>query len=295
MPATDPTFSGWGFAADEDRIQASEDLLLAEMAKNHNDPPYHWTNDDEIDHLSLDDIDDLFHEMETGKKADPKRKPASSVERPTKRVKNNNASKAMTASTSAAAIPPTTNKAEPTTAMLEPATTEVSIHPIQRSRISNSTQPTPKSGKRRRKSRKSAAAPEATRTLRSSTTKTAESAAPAPIPAEAQVPAPGPSKLLPESWAVAMDEDKLLSMMKDQGHTWAEIIEMWTENSEMDYTQCSLKRRWGHLKNKLGRWAGFDVRISLPHSSLLSPFVCLFIRCCSFASHFLIFSRSVDC
>jgi hypothetical protein len=92
-----------------------------------------------------------------------------------------------------------------------------------------------------------------------------------------------------------MDEDKLLSMMKDQGHTWAEIIEMWTENSEIDYTQCSLKRRWGHLKKELGRWAGFDVRISLPHSSLLSPFVCFFIRCCSFASHFLIFSRSVDC
>ncbi|KAJ5756935.1 uncharacterized protein N7511_007117 [Penicillium nucicola] len=75
----------------EARIQASENQLLAMMATNHNDPPHHFTNDDEMSDLGLDDLDDLFQEMETGTKAAKKQKPAG-TERLSKRVKKSNTS-----------------------------------------------------------------------------------------------------------------------------------------------------------------------------------------------------------
>jgi hypothetical protein len=272
MSATDPSFHGWIFETAEDRIQASEDLLLAEMAKNHNDPPHHYTNDDEMGYFSLDDLDAQFHEMETGEKLAPKHKPNTPIERPAKRVKNNDTLNAMTESASTAAFSSNTKQADVIPAMPEPATTEVSIHPIHDSIIfkSNHAQSTPKPSSRRRKSRKSFT-PEVTRTLRSSTTKKTEESAAKQTPkseaaatAEAEVPAPSQDKSLPESWATALDEDKLVSMMKDQEYTWVEITEMWAGNSALVYSQASLRKRWGLMKKKLGRWTGFDVRISIP-------------------------------
>jgi hypothetical protein len=270
MSATDPIFHGRIFETAEDRIQASEDLLLAEMAKNHNDPPHHFTNDDEMSYFSLDDLDAQFHEMETGEKLAPKHKPNTPIERSAKCVKNNNTLSGMTESASTAAISSNTKQADVILAMPEPATTEASTRPIHRSIISNHAQSTPKPSRRRRKSRKSFT-PEVTRTLRSSTTKkTEESAAKqtskleTATTADAEVPATSPNKSLPESWATALDEDKLVSMMKDQGYTWVDITEMWAVNSALAYSQASLKKRWGNVKKKLGRWTGFDVRISIP-------------------------------
>ncbi|KAJ6094528.1 hypothetical protein N7467_002041 [Penicillium canescens] len=248
MSATDPIFHGRIFETAEDRIQASEDLLLAEMAKNHNDPPHHFTNDDEMSYFSLDDLDAQFREMETGQKLAPKHKPNTPIERSAKRVKNNNTLSAMTESASTAAFSSNTKQADAIPAMLEPATTES----------------TPKPSRRRRKSHKSFT-PEVTRTLRSSTTKKTEESAAKQTPksetattADAEVPAPSPNKSLPESWATALDEDKLVSMMKDQGYTWVDITEMWAGNSALVYSQASLKKRWGNMKKKLGRWTGFD-------------------------------------
>jgi hypothetical protein len=272
MSATDPIFHGRIFETAEDRIQASEDLLLAEMAKNHNDPPHHFTNDDEMSYFSIADLDAQFREMETGQKLAPKHKPNTPVERSAKRVKNNNTLSAMTESASTAAFSPNTKQADAIPAMLEPATTEVTTHPIHHSIISNHAQSTPKPSRRRRKARKSFT-PEVTRTLRSSTTKKTEESAAKQTPksetattadADAEVPAPSPNKSLPESWATALDEDKLVSMMKDQGYTWVDITEMWAANSALAYSQASLKKRWGNMKKKLGRWTGFDVRISIP-------------------------------
>ena len=130
MSATDPIFHGRIFETAEDRIQASEDLLLAEMAKNHNDPPHHFTNDDEMSYFSLADLDAQFREMETGEKLAPKHKANTPIERSAKRVKNNNTLNAMTESASTAAVSPNTKQADVIPAMLEPATTEVSTVPI---------------------------------------------------------------------------------------------------------------------------------------------------------------------
>ncbi|KAJ6063641.1 hypothetical protein N7499_012321 [Penicillium canescens] len=248
MSATDPIFHGRIFETAEDRIQASEDLLLAEMAKNHNDPPHHFTNDDEMSYFSIADLDAEFHGMETGEKLAPKHKPNTPIERSAKRVKNNNTLSAMTESASTAAFSSNTKQTDVIPAMPEPATTES----------------TPKPSRRRRKTRKSFT-PEVTRTLRSSTTKKTEESVAKQTPksetattADAEVPSPSPNKSLPESWATALDEDKLVSMMKDQGYTWVDITEMWAANSTLAYSQASLKKRWGNMKKKLGRWTGFD-------------------------------------
>ena len=250
MSATDPIFGGWSFETAEDRIQASEDLLLAEMAKNHNDPPHHYTNDDEMGYFSLDDLDAQFHEMETGEKLAPKHKPNSPIERPAKRVKNNDTLNAMTESTSTAALSSNTKQADVIPAMPEPATTDVSTHPIHLTIISNHAQSTPKPSSRRRKARKSFT-PEVTRNLRSSTTKKTEESA-AAAAAAAEVPAPPQDKSLPESWATALDEDKLVSMMKDQDYTLGDITEMWAGNSALAYSQASLEEGLGQCEEEAG-------------------------------------------
>lgn len=70
----------------------------------------------------------------------------------------------------------------------------------------------------------------------------------------------------PESWETAPTADKMMSQMKESSMPWTDITTAWNENrneSDDEMTWRALSKRWGRIRDRIGPWPGFDVRINL--------------------------------
>jgi len=218
------------YTAEEYRnILHSEQMVLQQMADPHRPNPMRMTAEEEelMQPLTLEDIDAMFDGKDEAK-----------AMRTAEACKQFILSLDPRNTTPAPPIAPAAKRAR------KAATTSPEAGPSRRTRSSTAAL----------SSSASPAAPVSTRRLRSS-----DLALPVTASAGRGVDIPEP-----ESWAVACLADKRLSVMKDLGKSWGEILGAWNEEVGEKGKKLLVKeakKRWGKIEGKIGAWPGFDVSI----------------------------------
>ncbi|CAG8208614.1 unnamed protein product [Penicillium nalgiovense] len=275
-----------------ERILASEQEILREMADPHTDDRTHlYSRRDETHYTTIDDLDRIFAEMEEatagmdflqpeywaaiGRGLPDPSQPGTLesdqlAQAPTtfETLQSVEEEDIGSATKRARHSSPKIKSSSPELSSTLSAGTSVSTQYRSASSKANITTPPATSASKRRRSKASIKTetatpePQATVTVSPRRLRSSDVMPSASASASTSTKKNPKGNATPDSWETASTADKMMSQMKEtESVSWFDITATWNENrSDLDdeMTWRALSKRWRRIKDRIGPWPGFD-------------------------------------